>query len=1034
MEYFGKLFSSVHTFYNELNPATLSGAIDIIVVEHPDGKFSCSPFHVRFGKLSVLRPQEKKVIIKVNDEIVPYVMKVGEAGEAFFIFETDHDVPEEYQTSPLLDASPNDTKTPEDPPFLDIGQAKIKNQSSQGTGSSLANLSDFDDDEITANKSTLEPQSPKIIIEEQMDKVVTHLDSSYRTTNGMPLNDLNNKLMDMDLHQQPINDTYPQTDGSTVLERTISEPISSTTVTKESFTIRPIDGSLDSIWMAVVRHIDLSDLQQDSEVRPKLQNNYEDNNGINGTTSSNNPTDDDSIFLDISGYKTEDGEIYGKRLNSPPHSTESSKTTTSVHENTNAKTLQGLDLEKGESPKTTSWGWGQSHKGDGDVDQQQDTSTTDKQVEGNAEIRVEPGHVYNIQLSLCGFSAFGSDEDRNSSVFRQHQITFGNFVQNPNILNDKSLVFKHNDRYYAADCSGPFLTSLLVYQKPMAGFSQYCATEGSDGVQSSGSYRFGHGWRQWFSRSSVQEVNPATTTSNTSGDAATPIDGEVEKDDGLQQSQVSVTDENALDHIHNNIHHTTFTTSTKATTFGLERNYNLQEDDGQWKTANESLASDSVIFPKRRNFAKTLRLTSEQLKSLPLKKGVNTISFSVTSSYQGTATCVAKLFLWDSSIKVVISDIDGTITKSDALGHVFTMIGKDWTHNGVAKLYTDIHHNGYQFLYLTSRAIGQADYTRDYLKGVIQNDYQLPDGPVLMSPDRLFTSFHREVIIRKPEMFKMGCLRDVLRLFGDRNPFYAGFGNRITDGVSYRSVDVPTSRIFTIDPHGEIKLELLLGFKSSYVDLNGLVDQMFPPLDNDKATEDQSFNDWNFWKAPLPVIDLPLPDIKSATSSTISPTVDALDNMKTGTLLSSPPTSSSSFTNNRASPKPKPIVPDISSLPKESVIDSPIQSHRKRSILRRLTSRSSLNSSPTSPPLSSTSSSSSLSPSLLPPKMNHNNIFLKNSQSTPTITATTPASPKTEGRPSPVKGLSFELLDDDTFDATLDALEDEIDMDSIPFI
>jgi len=40
---------------------------------------------------------------------------------------------------------------------------------------------------------------------------------------------------------------------------------------------------------------------------------------------------------------------------------------------------------------------------------------------------------------------------------------------------------------------------------------------------------------------------------------------------------------------------------------------------------------------------------------------------------------------------------------------VFTMIGKDWTHSGVAKLYTDITKNGYQILYLTSRAIGQVD-------------------------------------------------------------------------------------------------------------------------------------------------------------------------------------------------------------------------------------------------------------------------------------------------------------------------------------
>lgn len=76
------------------------------------------------------------------------------------------------------------------------------------------------------------------------------------------------------------------------------------------------------------------------------------------------------------------------------------------------------------------------------------------------------------------------------------------------------------------------------------------------------------------------------------------------------------------------------------------------------------------------------------------------------------------------------------------------MIGRDWTHLGVAKLYTDIRRNGYKVMYLTSRAIGQADATRDYLKGVKQNDYQLPEGPVIMSPDRLMASFHRYALPR----------------------------------------------------------------------------------------------------------------------------------------------------------------------------------------------------------------------------------------------------------------------------------------------
>ena len=112
-------------------------------------------------------------------------------------------------------------------------------------------------------------------------------------------------------------------------------------------------------------------------------------------------------------------------------------------------------------------------------------------------------------------------------------------------------------------------------------------------------------------------------------------------------------------------------------------------------------------------------------------------------SAEGTVVCTARIFLWDYTDHIVVSDIDGTITKSDALGHVLTLIGRDWTHIGVAKLYTDIYRNGYKIMYLTSRAIGQADSTRDYLKGINQNNYQLPEGPVIMSPDRLMASLHR---------------------------------------------------------------------------------------------------------------------------------------------------------------------------------------------------------------------------------------------------------------------------------------------------
>lgn len=46
----------------------------------------------------------------------------------------------------------------------------------------------------------------------------------------------------------------------------------------------------------------------------------------------------------------------------------------------------------------------------------------------------------------------------------------------------------------------------------------------------------------------------------------------------------------------------------------------------------------------------------------------------------------------------------------------------------------------------------------------------------------------------------------------------------------------------------------LAGYRSSYIHMTDLVDQMFPPI-NRKAAPD--FTDFNFWRAPLPTVDLP---------------------------------------------------------------------------------------------------------------------------------------------------------------------------------
>ena len=128
MQYVRSISGSVSKTWNSINPATLSGAIDVIVVEGSDGTLACSPFHVRFGKFSLLRPSEKKVEFRVNDVKQDYAMKLGDGGEAFFVFETSNDIPEGLQTSPLVSPASSPPLVPEgsvvvglqEPDFLDL--------------------------------------------------------------------------------------------------------------------------------------------------------------------------------------------------------------------------------------------------------------------------------------------------------------------------------------------------------------------------------------------------------------------------------------------------------------------------------------------------------------------------------------------------------------------------------------------------------------------------------------------------------------------------------------------------------------------------------------------------------------------------------------------------------------------------------------------------------------------------------------------------------------------------------------------------
>ncbi|KAH9957887.1 Lipin/Ned1/Smp2-domain-containing protein [Russula dissimulans] len=662
--------SAPYQYYKDINPATLTGAIDVIVVRRPGSngsmELSCSPFHVRFGKWQVLRPSEKKVDITVNGKSVPFNMKIGEAGEAFFVFETDDDVPDDLITSPLLE--PTEPVSPDPLLLPDFGRSGARDR-----------RDDFMNDGIGQEPDFLDLNAPST--SQSGEFLKSAASSNFPHTTAISSSDTSPGMSDTTAfrpaspHHEPI--PFPSLCSPSGL---------------------PPD------------HLSHSSL-------PIAQN---------SATS----------------------DAY-------------------------------------------SWEWGRFP--------QRSQIHIHPTLSDTAPLKTEPDTE--------------AVEANRSGEFQRSRSLPPEFELDP----------------------PEGVVSTLLQSNEQLGGQDLSDVEGifDDDGDSGMSRRERRSWVRWWRHDSKHQRSGGVPFERP------PLKNAV--------STVLLPSESL------SIHAPTLDELVRDTSL-----LSLTASSPELGTTGPSAVSGRR--PKGR-YAKTLRLTSEQLLALDLHPGANSITFSLSSS--GVVACTARIFLWEHTESVVVSDIDGTITKSDALGHVFNLIGRDWTHVGVAKLYTDIYKNGYKIMYLTSRAIGQADSTRYYLQGIKQNDYQLPEGPVIMSPDRLMASLHREVIMRKPEVFKMACLRDIQRLFGPTPlPFYAGFGNRITDALSYRSVNISSSRIFTIDSNGEVKMELLdlVGHKSesvrSYIHMTDLVDQMFPPITHKWESK---FTDSSFWKVPLS--EFPLPEL-----------------------------------------------------------------------------------------------------------------------------------------------------------------------------
>ncbi|XP_076807035.1 phosphatidate phosphatase LPIN1-like isoform X2 [Clavelina lepadiformis] len=880
-----KGFGYLRNMYNQINPATLTGAIDILVVEQPDGTLLASPFHVRFGKLGVLRAKEKLVNITVNDERIRDLhMKLGDQGEAFFleeILEEEDEVPPRLVTSPL----PSRPSTP------------------------VENNDDSDD-------FTFRNYSPGNIPEEHnkrrrrkkrkrrsyIQQSPTAVSDEYHVSNESRKTSLDEDFYNNDNDSDCSENGRCKSQSSIDRQRCTNCSIPTVSISHCNSDIIKTDTTICQEWNSgktqqlsmrcVLSDSELPNLSMmemlpispfsDSEVTeslssPKMMWGW-------GQLPEGNETEQDSSSDDSTHIFPKDEESHDvnltqyRRNSAPQHVVETSDNTASRDtDNRDSKTQKkssGLYLDD------------VLNLAPSEADLYLHTyasSKTDKQVQSNSGVveraisplgsDIDSGtdclahedhssdtirETSDITMSLCGFS---SGCNVNQDKFSEKIVTFDKFVQNPtSVLTDPNLVLKVGCHYFNWQNAAPIILSLTIFKQSLP--QEYISQLVQSQQPQQGSRLMGWLWRRPAKQGSETvdsasapsapfkhgiEEKSATLVTKSYSDEPPPMSKlNISRD--RRQTENDLVEDEVAQILHPE----------------LKRSHSENEiyanglNSSRLVTPDVSKANCSIGKTMR----KTTRLTSEQLSSLHLKPGANTILFSVTTQYQGTTRCQATIYLWKWSDKIVVSDIDGTITKSDLFGQILPAMGKDWTQGGVAQLYQNIANNGYKFIYLSSRAIGQASMTKGYLNWINQQGVSLPPGPLLLSPTSLMIAFRREVIEKKPEKFKIECLKDIQFLF-NTNPFVGGFGNKSNDVTAYTAVGIPIDRLFVINHKGELKHEQLQTYTNSYTGLGDMVDNFFPPLDrHDDFTHAHSYSDFTYWRQDVIVLSDELIDFK----------------------------------------------------------------------------------------------------------------------------------------------------------------------------
>ena len=263
------------------------------------------------------------------------------------------------------------------------------------------------------------------------------------------------------------------------------------------------------------------------------------------------------------------------------------------------------------------------------------------------------------------------------------------------------------------------------------------------------------------------------------------------------------------------------------------KNLNYNSDGGLVSDKYDSISDDHYSdsastsdknIKKKFKMKKSSKIPSHILEKFELKEGTNEIQY-IVDGY----TINSNIYLWNYSDKIVISDFDGTVTRSDVIGQIGVYFGLDWTHKYIAKLYSHIANNGYKMLYVTARTMYMQKSTKNSLNNIKQDGFSMPDGPMMMNESGYVDAIKTEIIDKVPQEFKIECLLNLLKLFpSDVEPYYAGFGNKPSDKIAYEKIGIDPGKIYIINEKGEVSKNFRTNCKTNFLLMDEQIDTLFP--------------------------------------------------------------------------------------------------------------------------------------------------------------------------------------------------------------